>query len=103
MDIYLDTCSLHRPLDDRTQLRIQLEAEAVLSIITLCQQGKHALISSEVIAFESRRNPNPQAREIIAEILAHATTAISITDAIKDRAISFEANGFGGMDALHLA
>ena len=103
MDIYLDNCSLHRPLDDRTQLRIQLEAEAVLSIIILCEQGIHALISSEALVFEARRNPNAQSREIISEILTLATSVVSITDAVKHRATAFEANGFGSMDALHLA
>ena len=33
MRIYLDTCSLQRPLDDRHQVRIALEAEAVLAIL----------------------------------------------------------------------
>ena len=32
MLLYLDLCSLQRPLDDKTQLRIALEAEAVLVV-----------------------------------------------------------------------
>ena len=39
MLLYLDMCSLQRPLDDKTQLRIALEAEAVLGILALCQAG----------------------------------------------------------------
>jgi hypothetical protein len=35
MLIYLDMCSIHRPLDDKAQLRIRVEGEAVLGIIAL--------------------------------------------------------------------
>jgi len=31
--VYLDLCSLQRPLDTKTQIRIAMEAEAVLGII----------------------------------------------------------------------
>ena len=37
MKIYLDTCSLQRPLDNKTQLRIKLESEAVLGLPALCE------------------------------------------------------------------
>lgn len=33
MKIYLDNCSLQRPLDDKSQIRIRLEAEAILAVI----------------------------------------------------------------------
>lgn len=33
MKIYLDTCSLQRPFDDRSQMRIALEAQAILEIL----------------------------------------------------------------------
>ena len=35
MKIYLDMCSLQRPLDTKTQLRIAVEAEAVLIVVSL--------------------------------------------------------------------
>jgi hypothetical protein len=36
MRIYLDLCSIQRPMDDHAQDRIRLEAEAVLGILVLC-------------------------------------------------------------------
>ena len=36
MKIYLDTCSLQRPLDNKTQLRVMVESEAVLGLLALC-------------------------------------------------------------------
>ncbi|MEK7249996.1 MAG: hypothetical protein AAB209_06175 [Bacteroidota bacterium] len=47
MKVYLDNCSLQRPLDSKTQTRIRLEAEAVLVIIALCDEGRIELISSD--------------------------------------------------------
>lgn len=40
MKIYLDTCCFHRPLGDRTQLRIRLEAEAVLGILMAVEDDR---------------------------------------------------------------
>jgi hypothetical protein len=43
MLIYLDMCSIHRPLDDKSQVRILVESEAVLSIVALCESGRAEL------------------------------------------------------------
>jgi hypothetical protein len=40
MHIYLDVCSLQRPLDDRSQPRVNVEAEAVLTILRLVENGQ---------------------------------------------------------------
>jgi hypothetical protein len=59
MKIYLDTCSIHRPLDSKNQVRILLEADAVLGIIAMCDSGEMELVSSEALLYEARRDPNP--------------------------------------------
>ena len=59
MRIYLDTCSLQRPLDDQWPLRNRLEAEAVLSILDLVKAGHFELMASDVLIFEIARNPYP--------------------------------------------
>ena len=58
MRIYFDTCSLHRPLDDKSQLRVSLEAEAVLGLLALCEGGEHSLVSSEILHLENDRTPH---------------------------------------------
>ncbi len=58
MKIYLDTCSLQRPLDSKTQIPIILEVEAVLGILTFCESGDVEIVSSEAFLFEVERNPN---------------------------------------------
>jgi hypothetical protein len=58
MKIYLDNCSLQRPLDSKTQTRAILEAEAVLGILTLIESGKVTLVSSEALLFEIDHSPS---------------------------------------------
>jgi hypothetical protein len=62
MRLYLDMCSLQRPLDDRTQLRVHVEAEAVLAILNLCESGAAELVDSFALRFETGRNPYPVRR-----------------------------------------
>lgn len=56
--IYLDTCSIQRPLDDKSQPRIYLEAEAILTIFSLVEAGELKLLSSDVLRFEVSRIAN---------------------------------------------
>ena len=69
--IYFDTCSLHRPLDNKSQLRITLEAEAVLGVLAMCEDGRLTLVSSEVLSLEVDRNPQPQKRAYVSECGTH--------------------------------
>ena len=60
MRIYFDTCSLNRPLDNRTQLRVALEAEVIIGLLASCKVGIIELVSSDVLIFEAEQNPHPQ-------------------------------------------
>jgi hypothetical protein len=68
MKIYLDMCSLQRPLDTKTQLRITVEAEAILGILALCESGQAELVASEALVFEAGRNPHPVRKRYAAEV-----------------------------------
>lgn len=103
MRVYLDTCSLQRPLDDRTQPRIALEAEAILAILTLCERGIIVLVSSDVILFEVNQNPHPQRKLFAKAIISQAQETITLTAEITNRARKFEQQGIKAIDALHLA
>ncbi|MBC8160338.1 MAG: PIN domain-containing protein [Roseiflexaceae bacterium] len=103
MRIYLDTCSVNRPLDDKNQSRIALEAEAILAVLSACDAGLHALVSSDILLFEIGRNPHPQRNALASEIVARAVDNIALTDSIRDRAQVFEKAGIRPLDALHLA
>ena len=103
MRVYLDTCSLQRPLDSKSQIRIMLEAEAVLGILALCESGEIALISSEVLRFETGRNPNVTRQEYAREVLSKATLQVAFSSGVEKRARELTALGLKPLDALHLA
>jgi len=103
MKVYLDTCSIHRPLDSKNQIRILLEADAVLGIISLCDAGQIELVSSEALFYEARRNPNPVRKQHALAVLEKANTVIYIDDIIEQRARLFVEVGIKPLDALHLA
>lgn len=103
MKVYFDTCSLNRPLDSKSNLRVALEAEAIVGLLAKCEAGLLELVWSEVLSLEVERNSHPQRRAYVLGILDIARTSIPINDIIKERAIEFEKRGFKPFDALHLA
>ena len=103
MKVYLDTCSLQRPLDTRSHIRISLEAEAVLGIIQFSEDGTLELVSSDVLLFETRQNPQPERQEYALAVLAQARVFVETDEAIRQRGVELERQGLGALDALHLA
>lgn len=103
MRVYLDTCTVQRPLDDPAQLRVRLEAEAVVALIALCEAGRLDLVASAAHTIETAQNPYPARRAHAADVLALARHYAPTTDAVAARAATFERAGIGRLDALHLA
>jgi predicted nucleic acid-binding protein len=103
MRIYLDTCSLQRPLDSRTQIRIIVEADAVLGILALCEAGTIELISSDALLFETSRTPNTTRQEYAYETLSRAKVFVELDERIERRAKELNAVSVEPLDALHLA
>ena len=103
MRIYFDMCSLQRPLDDKTQLRVLLEAQAVLGVLALCESGKADIVASEALVFESDANPDSVRRDFADQAIAKASQFIRISPLIKADAQKFIDAGIKPLDALHLA
>lgn len=101
--IYLDTCSIQRPLDTLSQTRLRLEAEAILGVLALVKVGNVELISSTVLELETGRNPLALRREHGEQVLAQATAIVIVNERIEQRATYFVQMGIKMMDALHLA
>src|SRR5438093_49621 len=97
MRIYFDMCSLQRPLDDKTQLRVLLEAQAVLGVLALCESGKADIVASE------DANPDSVRRDFADQAIAKAALFIRISPPIKADAQKFIDAGIKPLDALHLA
>ena len=100
MRVYLDNCCFQRPLDNKSQVRVRLESEAVLAILSLWEQHQIEVISSEALEFELAQNPDPVRR---AWIVSGAAIRVQVDYAISMRAKELEAGGLRGMDALHIA
>ena len=93
----------NRPLDTKSHLRITLEADAVLGILSLVEADKVDLISSEVLFFEIQRNSNPIRKEYALEVVSKAKKFVSTNAKIKERSNEFAELGIHIMDAVHLA
>jgi predicted nucleic acid-binding protein len=101
--IYLDMCSIQRPLDSKTQPRIAVEAEAILAALALCEAGQVELMSSDTLLFELGRNPHPVRKEYALKVLAKAVVFVPTDDDVVERTRTFQAEGMRPLDALHLA
>lgn len=103
MRVYLDMCTLQRPLDDRSQLRIHLEAEAVIGILLMCQRGEAVLLASLTLYLEAIRNPYPERQGFTMSLLARASEVSGAEELIEQRARGYIERGIKPVDALHLA
>lgn len=103
MRLFLDTCSLNRPWDDQTQVRIHLEAEAVIYIIDAARRGVGELVTSDYLLAEILDNPDPIRRADVMALLQVAAVHVPQRTAIDARATQLAAHNITGYDALHLA
>lgn len=103
MLVYFDTCAIQRPLDDPAQLRVRLEAEAMVALIELCESGRLGLVASATHEIENRRNPYPDRLTHASDVLAIARRYVPTTAEVADRAAEYERAGIKRLDALHLA
>ena len=103
MIVYLDTCAVQRPLDDRDQLRVRVEADILLGIIAAIEVGELDLASSDVLRFETENNPLAARRDYARSILALANVDTASTPEVAVRARRYEQAGLKPLDAVHLA
>ncbi len=103
MKIYLDTCVIQRPFDDKSQPRIALESEAAIALISLCEQGAFELVASDALVFEQEQNPNTRRKEFSRQILRLAKHLVISDDKVLQLAMEWNSRGLALLDALHLA
>ena len=103
MRVYLDTCAIQRPLDDLSQLRVRLEADAVIALIELCEAGALELVASSAHDIENGQNPYPDRHAHAADVIAVAQVFAETTAAVAERAGTYARSGLRRLDALHLA
>jgi predicted nucleic acid-binding protein len=101
--IYFDLCAIQRPLDTPDQVRINLEAEAVLGLITYCEKGLAEILSSEALLYEGEQSSLAVRKEHTLAVLAKAIHFVEVTEKEKERAAQLSKYGVKPLDALHLA
>ena len=69
MKVYLDMCSIQRPLDSQDDVRVATEAQAVLGVLRLCESGQVTLVGSDALLFELEKNPHPVRKDYAAAVL----------------------------------
>jgi hypothetical protein len=102
MKVYMDVCCLCRPFDDRTQDRIRIESEAVLTILGRCNED-WILVGSEAIDFELSAVMDQKKRTDALILASLAKEKITIDKRIIKRASELEKLGFKTMDAAHIS
>ena len=101
--MYLDMCSIQRPLDSQDDVRVVTEAQAVLGVLRLCESGQVTLVGSDALLFELEKNPHPIRKDYAAVVLSNAAAFIATDKRVEARARQFGATGMKPLDALHLA
>lgn len=103
MRIYFDVCCLNRPFDDQMQIRIHLEAEAILSIFNYSRTAGWIVIGSDAIDYEISKLPDDDKR-LMVQILSTVRDAhVRIDAVVEKRATEIKRLGLKTLDALHVA
>lgn len=102
--IYLDVCTLCRPFDDQTYLRIRLETEALNLILAKIHSGQLKMMVSKVHYREISDIPDQKERIELEALLNSSGQMIkAINKLARERAEELIGMGFGIADAAHLA
>jgi len=97
------TCVPYSARDDQSQVRVRLEAVAVLGLLDYCQAGGAELASSDALVYEAARNPYPVRRAHAEAVLSDASAHQPLTPSVESRADDLVTAGLRPLDALHLA
>lgn len=103
MRIYLDTCTIQRPVDESQEPRVQREAKAVMELIELAEAGEVELIRSRVLLLEHAHNAIHIRWVFVERVLSLASEIVEIDPHVEERTLRYRALGLKGMDAVHLA
>ena len=102
--LYLDICTLCRPFDDQSQMRIRLETNASYLILQALQDARYVMVVSPVHFEEANAiRDAEERRELVVVLEKLGTTAACDMAATRARAEDLHARKFGIADAAHVA
>ena len=94
---------MQRPFDDRSQLRVATEAEALLQLIELIETGRLFLLASSALEIEVAQMKAAVRQEFCQDVIKRFARFVEMNDATASRALEYGEEGIKTMDALHLA
>jgi predicted nucleic acid-binding protein len=100
--LFFDTCCLNRPWDDQSQIRIHLEAEAVLYLVEAARQGRIEMATSDYLLAEILCQPDPIRCIDVMGLTSPAALHISQSPAIETKAQALVSFHITENDALHV-
>ena len=106
LKIYLDNCCYNRPYDDQSQLSINLEALAKLSIQQEIREGKVDLVTSYILLAENAANRFDVKRQDIQSFIdsqTHTFVSEASREKVNEIAKAIMKTGIKLMDACHIA
>jgi len=102
--VYLDVCTLCRPFDGQTQIRVRLETEAVQLILSYIRLEDLTCMVSPVQRLEISAIADFTEREYLLALLQEIGTEVAAEHTkLRARAEALMAQGLGPADAAHLA
>ena len=102
--VYLDVCSLCRPFDDQSFLRIRLETDAVNLVLAKIHRKNLQLLVSPVHFLEIKDIPDLSERVEIETLLANEAQQIKTDlESVRSRTEELIEKGIGIADAAHVA
>ena len=104
LKIYLDNCCYNRPFDDMTQEKINLETNAIETILKKYIDKKIEIYKSMAIDFEISKIIDSDKRRQVEDLYdALNLKEIIYSQAIRKRAVELRDYNIKDMDALHVA
>ncbi len=102
--VYLDVCALNRPIDDQSQMRVRLEADAVQLILSHVRARNLVLVISPAHHVEVAANPDLTKRQHVQSLIAEiGTDAVIDLGKARSRAAKLLSQGLRPADAVHAA
>lgn len=103
MRLFFDTCCLNRIWDDQSQMRIHLEAEAVLYLIDAARLGHIEMVTSDYLLAKIFCQPDTLRCIDVMNLTSSASFHVPQDPVIEARAQKLSIFHIKGNDALHIA
>ncbi len=103
LKVYFDVCCYNRPFDDCLHDRIELEANAIISIMYRCIQNKWEIISSDIVDVEVVNIKDEYKKDKVKMLTLVENVHIKVCKNIIRRAYELKEFGIKAYDSLHIS